>query len=39
MTSPHPPPQLPSNLSEIPEHTSQNYTTRKIRLRRQPLKD
>ena len=31
-------PQLPFNPSEIPEHTSENYTTRNNRLRRQPIK-
>ena len=34
-----PSPQLTSNPSEIPEHTSKNYTTRNSRLRRQPIKD
>ena len=33
------PPQLTGSLSEIPEHTSENYTTRNSRLRRQPIKD
>ena len=32
-------PQLPCNPSERPEHTSENYTTRNSRLRRQPIKD
>ena len=32
------PPQLPCNPSEIPEHTSENYTTRKSNLRRHPKK-
>ena len=32
-------PQLLCNPSEIPEHTSENYTTRNNRLRRQPIKD
>ena len=31
------PPQLPSNLSEIPDHTSEKYTTRNNRLRQQPV--
>ena len=39
----HPPDDLPHqppcNPSEKPEHTSENYTTRKSRLRRQPIKD
>ena len=33
------PPQLPCNPSEKPEHTSENYTTRNNRLRRQPVKN
>ena len=32
-------PQPPSNLSVISEHTSENYTTRNSRLRRQPVED
>ena len=32
-------PQPPRNLSEIPEYTSKNYTTRNSRLRRQPIND
>ena len=33
------PPQLPFNPSEIAEQTSEKYTSRKNRLRRQPIKD
>ena len=33
------PPQLPGNLSELPEHTLENYTTRNSRLRRLPIED
>ena len=33
------PPKSPSNLSETPEDTSENYTSRNSRLRRQPIKD
>ena len=32
-------PSPPCNLSETPEHTSENYTTRNTRLRQQPTKD
>ena len=34
-----PSPQLPFNPSEIPENTSDNYTTRNSRHRRQPIND
>ena len=33
------PPQLPCNPSEIPEHTSKNYTRRNNRLRRPTIED